>query len=155
MRTKVRVKREKSVAFSCAVSNSIAEALSSEATPGQRVAMRCLSRAHCSLECDQYDFRICSEAHRRAPRAGAARRVNEEVAEPLQAVNERPVNSRRNPRERKELPAVRVPGKLQADFLIGRDGQVMWRVRQQNARDLGIEAGATQHSPIMLGLHGI
>ena len=107
------------------------------------------------FECDEDYFGIRAQAHRRAPGAGAARRVNHQIAEPLQAVDEWPVDARCDPRKRKILPAVRVPRKLQADLFFRRDGQMMRRVRQKNARDIRIDFGVAQDGAVMLWLHRV
>src|SRR5207247_7136487 len=67
------------------------------------------------------------------------------------SISELPVDSPRDPRKRKELPQVRVPGKLQSDSGFFRDRRLVRCMRQQNTRARRINCSFRQHRSEMLG----
>src|SRR5208282_805111 len=107
------------------------------------------------FEADEDDFGAGADAHRWAPRARAAGRIDEKIAEALESVDERAVDARGKPREREELAGVRVPRKLQADFFLGGDWQGARLVSEQDAGAIRVEMGVAEDRAEMLGVHRV
>src|SRR5258707_7459960 len=76
---------------------------------------------------------------RRSPGTRAARRVNQHVAEFLQAVDKLLVDAFGKPGPRKKLPVMGVPGELQRDSSSLRNRQLVGSVHNQHARLLAID----------------
>src|SRR5579862_3875269 len=84
-------------------------------------------------ELDQDNLRLCAKTERRTPRARAPRRINQQISEPIESVDIPTVDTRRDPRERKHLSAVRVAGKLQRDAFLFGEGKPVRRMCEQDA----------------------
>jgi hypothetical protein len=88
---------------------------------------------------------VGSDAHGRAPGAGAGGSVDEQVAEAFQAVREFAENTGGEPGKGENLPAMGVSGKLQANSLLFHDGEAVRDVSEENTGARGIELGVFEN----------
>jgi len=92
-----------------------------------------------SLEFQQHDFRIRSEAQGRTPGSGAARGEDLHFADATQAVDELPVDAPCDPTPGNELTEMRVTGELQGETCGFGDFGIVRSVGQKDAGAIAIE----------------
>src|SRR5689334_58201 len=85
------------------------------------------------LECNEHDLGMRPHAQRRTPSPSAPIGKDEHPAETVQTVYVPAIYAGGDPGARRELPAVRMPAKLERNSRFLSDGQPVWCMYQQNA----------------------
>src|SRR3974390_3505001 len=108
-----------------------------------------------SLELQDHDFRIGTEAQWRSPGSGAARGEYLHFADAAESIDKLAINPARHPTPWDKLSHMRVAGKLQRHTGGFGDLRMIRGVRQQDARALAVDANALKDGSEVLGMGGV
>src|SRR5579883_36858 len=97
------------------------------------------------FELEQRDFWVRPHSHGRTPSANAPGREDQKLAESVQAMNVKTIDSGGNPGGRRKLSTMRVSTNLERNPCLFGNRQPMRRMDQQNAGPFAVDRGGLKY----------